>query len=155
MRVFEDWIWFLDDDDYWPNEKIEEVIRHLEKHNDDPKIDAFTVCPFQVVNEKHYDLHWLGKWFTKFFKQQQGVHYKHPWPRDLIYKNNELLYWKKNKKVVQIPPRFFHLSYLKEGSFREQDWAKKFEHKIGKLAKYPEEEKENIWKIYEILNKAS
>ena len=152
MRVFEDWVWFLDDDDYWPTEKIEQMIELMEKHNEDKKVDAFTVCPFQVVDEKNYDLNWLNKWFTKFFKQQDGVHYRHPWPRDLIYKHDELLYWKKNSKVVKVPPRFFHLSYLKGGSFRNDEWAKKFGHTVGPMAKFPKEEMDNIWKIYDVLN---
>lgn len=151
-RVFEDWVWFLDDDDYWPNEKIEAMIKLMEEHNDNPEVDALTMCPFQVIDEKHYDLSWLGRFFTKFFKQQEGVHYRHPWPRDLIYKGDEVLYWKRNKKVLKVPPRFFHLSYLKGGSFRNEEWAKKFGHKVGKFAPFPEEEMDNVWKIYEIFN---
>lgn len=152
-RVYEDWVWFLDDDDYWPTDKIEEIKKLMEKYNEDENVDALTVCPYQVINQDYYDLGWLNKWFTKFFKKSEDVHYRHPWPRDLIYKGNQVLYWKKNPKVLKVPVRFFHLSNLKSHSFRDEDWADKFSKNEGTTAQYPPEEMENIWKIYDIFNK--
>lgn len=152
-RTYEDIVWFLDDDDYWPNEKIEAMLKIIEEDFDNPNIHAWTMCPYQLVNSEEYDLGWLGKFFTKFFKFDQSVHYRHPWPRDLIYRGDEVLYWKKNPKVKRVPVRFFHLSYLKDGSFRTEEWAKKFSHKIGLKEPIPPEERGNIFSIFENLNK--
>jgi len=120
-KTTEDWILFLDDDDFWPYEALQSVLRAL---ND--KVDALTVHPYQLLNKHEYDGNWNEKWFTKWIRKQSGLHYAKPWPRDLIFVNDRMLYWKKNPLVVKHPARYFHLSYLKDGSFRNEAWANKY-----------------------------
>lgn len=148
-HTFEDWVWFLDDDDHWPDSSIKEVMDLLNKEED---VDAYSFTPYQIVDEKHYDLSWTNKSFTKFFKYQDGVHYRYPWPRDLIYKDESVLYWKKNSRVPRVPIRYFHLSNLKSSSFRDELWAIKFREKTGPLMEYPKEILEDVWKIYDTKN---
>lgn len=144
--VREGWVLFLDDDDYWPTESLQGLLNLI---NNEEDVDGYAFRPFQVIDKEFYDSSWNNKWFTKVFKKQPGVHYKYPWPRDLIYKDETMLYWKKTSRVVRkedIP--FFHLSYIKNGSFRNEGWAKTFEHKIGSSELYPEKYKIYMDKIY-------
>lgn len=148
-KTFEDWILFLDDDDYWPEENLKEMVELIEKGED---IDAYSVMPYQVIDEYHYDLSWYNKSFTKWFKNQKGVHYRFPWPRDLIYLNETLLYWKTNPRVPNLGKKFFHLSHIKNTSFRKEDWAVRFKEKAGIPSPFPEDQMKHIWKIYEQFN---
>jgi glycosyltransferase involved in cell wall biosynthesis len=149
-KTYEDWILFLDDDDYWPKESLKEILLKIEASNE---IDAYSVTPYQVIDEHHYDLNWHNKSFTKWFKNQKGINYRHPWPRDLIYLNDTLLYWKTNPRVPSLDKKFFHLSNIKSGSFRNEDWAVKFKDKIGTPHPIPESQMKHIWKIYEQFSK--
>jgi len=74
-KTYEDWILFLDDDDYWPKESLKEILLKIEASNE---IDAYSVTPYQVIDEHHYDLNWHNKSFTKWFKNQKGINYRHP-----------------------------------------------------------------------------
>ena len=126
-----DWILFLSDDDYWPREELEKVLAEIDKGED---VLGYSVNPYQLIDLEHYDYSWRKKQFTKFFKRE-GSYYKGDWPRELIYNNGESLYWKDNKRVVSLSYKFYHLSYLKNHSFRTEDWAKSFRHKVGKKVK--------------------
>lgn len=143
---YEDWVWFLDDDDYWPDAALQEVFSHF---NDD--VDALSVAPYQVVDETHHDGSWRKKYFTKFFRNQVGVHYEHPWPRDLIYKGDQLLYWKKNSRAPTLPTKFFHLSNVKKYSFRNEAWATEYKEAVGQLEPYPEAAQKDVWRIFKLL----
>lgn len=147
-RTHEDWILFLDDDDYWPEESLEEIIELLNESD-----DAFAINPYQIINQRYYDHSWRYKWFTKWFRNQSGLHYEHNWPRDLIYLRDKVLYWRRNPKVKRITPKFFHLSNIKYVSFRSEEWAKEFLQKTGAGKEYPEEVKKHIWRLYEQFNK--
>ncbi len=148
-RSYEDWILFLDDDDYWPEESLKEMFEFITLD-----YDALANNPYQVIDRNHYDHSWRFKWFTKWFKNQKGVNYRKQWPKDLIYLNDEILYWRnQNKRTIRVKPRYFHLSNIKPNSFRDKKWAKKFKSETGTGVKYPEEVKKHIWKIYDELNK--
>ena len=73
------WVFFLDADDYWPESQLKLVEMFMTKD-----VDALSVNPFQIVDEERYDKSWQNKWFSKFFRNDEGVHYRHPWPKDLI-----------------------------------------------------------------------
>src|SRR3990167_9718210 len=149
-RTFEDWVWFLDDDDWWSRESIEEVVELLNKEED---VDAYSFTPYQLINKSMYDMSWLNKSFTKFFKYQDKVNYRHPWPKDLIYKGDEVLYWRTNPRVLRVPIRFIHLSKIKKSSFRTESWAKNYLLGEGKPAPIPEELKPETERIYSCLMK--
>lgn len=157
-KTYEDWILFLDDDDYWPTESLEKMIELIEKNHD---VDGFSINPYQVIDQRHYDGSWWNKWFSKWFKNQKGINYRGKWPQDMIYLNDQILYWKVNPRIPKVDqfytdfsyPRFFHLSYIKGHSFRSEDWAGKFAHKIGTPIVFPKEEMKHIWKIYEELTR--
>jgi glycosyltransferase involved in cell wall biosynthesis len=144
-RTIEDWVLFLDDDDYWPDSSIKKIKELIELNED---VDAYSFNPLQVINHKHHDISWKNKWFTKLFKNQPGVHYENPWPRDLIYKGNEMLYWKKNDKVINKDIPFYHLSYVKDSSFRNEDWAKEFKNQPGVEGLYSAEQQKEVDKIF-------
>ena len=112
-----DIVWFLDDDDYWDSMQAMRAIVYL--WNND--IDAVSVNPYQVLDKEHEDARWINKkYFTKFFKNID-INYRHPWPRDLIYKGNELLYHKVNHRNPIVPYKFWHLAAVKNYSFRKND----------------------------------
>jgi glycosyltransferase involved in cell wall biosynthesis len=116
------WVWFLDDDDFWPTDAIVEVVKLL---NEDKDVDGYSFNPYQLIDLKTHDDSWRIKSFTKFFKKQDGVHYEHPWPRDLIYKGKDCLHWRRNHRVPHVQNiHFFHLSNLKNCSFRNEEWSK-------------------------------
>lgn len=138
------WVLFLDDDDYWSTKNIQNIVNNYLNQD----VDALSVRPFQVIDRGYYDTSWRDKWFTKWFKKQPGVHYKNPWPRDVLYLNDEMLYWRKNKRVPCIPEPYFHLSNIKDGSFRNEEWAKKYKEKIGVPYFIPELYKKDMEKIY-------
>lgn len=138
------WVLFLDDDDYWPTESLRQAIMFLGSD-----CDALSVNPYQVIDDKLYDNSWKNKWFTKLFKKNATTNYKHPWPRDMIYNGDTPLYWKRNPRNIRIAPRFFHLSNIKDGSFRRESWARDFKSNIGAPTSYPEVELQNVKKIFD------
>lgn len=112
-----DWIWFLDDDDFWEEDQIKSCIQYLEEND----VDAIGVNPYQILDKEHHDANWVNKkYFTKFFKNVD-INYRHPWPRDLIYKGDVLLYHKTNPRVPRVPFKFWHLAAVKKYSFRKFD----------------------------------
>ncbi len=143
-----EWIFFLDSDDYWPENRLSYVISLL-----DNDIDGLAVSPYQVLNEEEFERQWTHMGFTKFFKKQPGVHYEGGWPRDLIYKDKKMLYWKTNPRVPMLPCMFYHLSHLKNYSFRKESWAKEFKQNVGETIKFNELNRKDIEKIYQCLKK--
>jgi glycosyltransferase involved in cell wall biosynthesis len=148
-RTMEDWILFLDDDDYWPTKSLEKLTQYLEMVKD---IDGLAFNPFQMVDFENEDESWRYKWFTKVFPNVRGLHYRFPWPKDAIFIDNRWCYWRKNSRVLRCPDmRYFHLCNLKNESFRDTDLfkdSKKFQRALGE----PKEVKgydEDLKKIYE------
>ena len=128
-----EWILFLDDDDLWTPESLEACLKELK---DAP---AYCVNPYQLQDGEHYDLSWENKkWFTKFFRNDPRLRYIGAWPREMIYLGDEILYHKKNPKVIKLPHKFFHLALMKPHSFRKDD-LKEYEYKNGVARKLPEE----------------
>ena len=131
-----DWILFLDDDDYWPKDQLELCLNELDK---DSEIQAYSVNPYQLLDWEHHDWSWRAKSFSKFLRNAPGLHYIHPWPRDLpADKDGMPLYHKTHPKVKRLPYKFYHLSYLKGHSFRTEEWAGQFSLKKGSAVKLPE-----------------
>lgn len=112
-----DIIWFLDDDDFWEENQAKSCIQYLKESD----LDAVSVNPYQVLDKEHEDARWINKkYFTKFFKNVD-INYRNPWPRDLIYKGDELLYHKSNPRNQTVPYKFWHLAAVKNYSFRKND----------------------------------
>ena len=117
MTAKGDIIWFLDDDDFWEEDQVRGAIEYL--INSD--IDAISVNPYQILDKEHEDANWIKKkYFSKFFKNVD-INYRGAWPRDLIYKGNELLYHKSNPRNQTVPYKFWHLATVKGYSFRKND----------------------------------
>lgn len=134
-KTTEDWILFLDDDDFWPTSEMNKMMRKL-----DEDVDGFSINPFQIIDDKSYDKSWHNKYFLKWFRNQPGLHYERPWPRDMVALNDKLLYWKTNPRAGRIEDvRFLHLSYLKYHSFRKDAWAKDFAFRVGDKLPLPHE----------------
>ena len=144
-RTTEDWILFLDDDDYWPRSSIVKMLSLL-----DSGFDAFAINPFQVIDQNSHDSSWRYRWFTKWLRNQPGLTYKGAWPKDLPYLNDKILFHRKNKMVKALPDiKFFHLSNIKNHSFRNEEWAKGFKKNIGGPIKIPDQFKKEMKRIYE------
>jgi len=127
-----DWVLFLDDDDYWPRDQLELCLNELGKEED---ILAYSVTPYQLLDEWHYDTSWEKRSFSKFLKKE-GLSFTKPWPKDLPINQGKFLHWKKHPDLVKkLPYRFFHLSNLKYWSFRNQDDYKKYYEPTGKSEK--------------------
>jgi len=140
----EDWILFLDDDDWWPEESLKEMIKLLEKNED---VDAYSVNPFQLLTSFNHDWKWRHRSFTKWFRNVD-INYRKPWPRDLIYKGDTLLYWRKNPRVPRVETKFFHLSALKKWTFRGEEWASKFKMTVPDQKELPINFQDEARKIY-------
>jgi glycosyltransferase involved in cell wall biosynthesis len=145
--TYEDWILFLDDDDLWPEESLEEIVRLL-----DEDVDGYAVSPIQVVDQNYYDKHWYEhKYFSKWFRNKD-IRYVGPWPRDMILTGDRELYWKKNTRVKRLNGKYFHLSNIKPGSFRKENWSKgHYVEEIKNRTEYPDWCKKYIEKIYDQL----
>lgn len=138
-KTIEDWVLFLDADDLWPNSSLEEIVKLIEFDG----FDAYSFNPYQVIDQEFYDADWKRKSFTKLFISN-GINYRKEWPRDLIYRYNESLYWKDNPKVKPVDIKYFHLSNLMKWRFRNEEWAKIFASSIGTPERYPEEVRKEL-----------
>lgn len=126
-RTESDWILFLSDDDYWTADQLEKCLKELEKN---PETLAYSVSPYQLIDEYHYDASWRKKSFSKFLRK--GFHYQGPWPRELPCDGSgKPLYWKTHPLVKTLPYRYYHLSYLKNHSFRNEEWASRYKFQKG------------------------
>jgi len=137
------WVLFLDDDDFWPTSSLKNMSNYFDKD-----VDALSAKPYQVIDQHYYDLSWKNKWFTKWFKNQEGLLYRRPWPADVLFLKQNMLYWKTNKRVPGIPEPYFHLSNIKESSFRNEEWAKKYHKEPGPGYFIPEIYKKDMEVIY-------
>lgn len=146
---YEDWILFLDDDDWWPKENLDGMMRLIKED-----IDAYAVSPIQVIDQNYYDKHWYEhKFFTKWFRNKD-ITYINPWPRDSILMNGKELYWKKNLRTRRLYGLYLHLSGIKPNSFRNEEWSKgHYDEVIKNRSTYPRWCKPYIETIYERLNR--
>jgi len=144
-----DWILFLDDDDYWPRDQLQLCLNELDI---DEEVLAYSVIPYQLVDKLHYDYSWRKRSFSKFLRRKD-LRYIKPWPRDLpADKDNSPLYHKTHPQVKSLSYKYFHLSHLKNGSFRKEEWAKKFIDKNIHPIQFDNPEIINeVNKIYEFL----
>ena len=131
-KSYEDWILFLDDDDYWFPEDIKSIMEKF-----DADVDGYSVRPLQVIDYKHHDHSWRYKYFLKWFKNQPGLNYQRGWPRDLLFLRDTPLYWRDNPRVPRQTDHYLHLSYLKYYSFRKEEWAKEYDFTTGQKAVIP------------------
>jgi len=130
-----DWVLFLSDDDYWPQDQLQLCLNELDK---DPKIYAYSVNPYQLIDEEHYDDSWRNKFFAKFLKNED-LNFKGAWPKDMPFYGNVSLYHGHTPQISKkLPYRFYHLSYMKEFSFRKEDWVPdRWRLKFGQAVKMP------------------
>jgi glycosyltransferase involved in cell wall biosynthesis len=138
------WVLFLDADDWWPKESMEQMMMFLNN-----TVDGLSINPYQVVTKKFYDSSWRNKYFLKWFRNDKGVHYRYPWPRDMIFKDDKIMYWRKNEKCPRIAVRFFHLENLMNWRFRDQPEFAEYKAKLGSLVPYDKGWEEDVDKIYE------
>lgn len=149
-KTHEDWILFLDSDDLWFPDDLEEMVNLINKGED---VDAYAVSPYQVIDKKTYDHRWYEeKFFTKWFKNE-GINYRYLWPKDLIFKHKAMLYWRRNPRVIPLKGKYFHLSHIMNWRFRDEAWTEgKYKEKIKEAKEYPEEVMPKVWKIFQHLN---
>jgi len=135
-RSTSDWILFLSDDDYWPQDQLERCLEELDKK---PDVLCYAVNPYQLIDHEHHDHTWRKKFFTKFLRNTSNLHYVGKWPDELPADDDgKKLYWKWHDKVIVLPYRYYHLSYLKDSSFRNEPWANAYSHEIGRAIRLSE-----------------
>lgn len=143
-----DWVLFLDDDDWWTEDGLKEVMWNL-----DDKTDAFCVQPYQLYDDYTYDWNFSyknKKFFTKWFRMQKGLEWRGQFPLDNLYLNGKMLYWKTGGNVKRLQTRYFHLSYIKNYSFRNDHPF--HAHKFGKKVALPEDMRKEARKILSYVN---
>lgn len=130
-----DWVLFLSDDDYWPQDQLRLCLSELKK---DPTILAYSVAPYQLIDLGHYDPTWDKKSFSKFLRNEE-LNFKGPWPKDMPFSGNTSLYHGHSPQVVKkLSYRFYHLSYMKETSFRKEEWVpERWRFNFGKGVEMP------------------
>lgn len=118
-----DWILFLDDDDYWPVSQLQKCLKFLDKDKDTL---AYAVSSYHLLDTEHCDYRSLFKFYSKFLRNTEGLHYLRTWPRDMPADKNEIfLHWESHPKVKILPYKFYHLMELKNHSFRKhENWHK-------------------------------
>ena len=139
-----DWALFLDDDDWWPESQLA-LMKEL--FSDD--MDGYASLPFQLTDWRHHDYSWRYRWFTKWFRIQPGLHYRKPWPKDILYLGDQWLFWKKTNRVTRKKPYFIHLQNLKDWSFRNQKKMKYYKTEIGRGLVLPDSVQQDVDRIYE------
>lgn len=132
-RTTQDWILFLSDDDYWTHDQLELCLKEIEK---DPTKPAYSVSPYQLLDFETYDSSWAEKSFSKFLRRE-GLHYEKDWPDEMPFHGDRMSYWRANNEVKRLPYKFYHLSYLKDYSFRNEGWAKRYAFRKGDAVKLP------------------
>jgi len=157
-RTTEDWILFLDDDDYWPTKSLDEVFDYINTVADSNVTDGLAFNPIQMVDFENEDESWRYKWFTKVFPNVRGLHYRFPWPKDAIFIDNRWCYWRKNKRIRQFTnARYFHLCNLKNESFRDTPYfqgSDKLQRTLGEpiLVNGYDEDLKKIYEHYKSRN---
>lgn len=142
------WVLFLDSDDWWPEDSLESIDMFLK-----PDVDGLSVCPYQVFNEKYHDSSWKNRWFTKWFRNDEGVHYQGDWPRDMIYKGKNILYWRRNDKAPRVAVRFFHLANLMDWRFRDLPEFAEYKGRLGSLIPYDKGWEDDLEKIFSYVRR--
>jgi hypothetical protein len=145
-RTTEDWVLFLDSDDWWSTDSMKEMLKLL-----DSDVDAFAFNPYQVIDKEKYDSDWWTYWFTKLFKNGQGVHYEGYYPKENIYKYDQILWWKQNPKMKKSDIKYFHLANIMKWRFRDNEFEGTFKKYIGKSKSYPESAKPEVERIFGYL----
>ena len=135
-RSPDEWVLFLSDDDYWPADQLKECLIEIEEGS--PTVYAYSVAPYQLIDLEHYDASWDKKSFSKFLRNED-LNFKGPWPKDMPFTGNVSLYHGHSPQIVKkLPYRFYHLSYMKETSFRKEDWVPdRWRLKFGQAVKMP------------------
>lgn len=142
-RTREDWILFLDADDFWPTKSLEGMKELINSNT-----DAFCFNPYQVVDRKLQDGSWWDRWFTKLFKNQMGVHYEDTYPKENLYKYDQILWWKMNPMVIKSELRFFHLANIMKWRFRDNEFEGKYKRFVTRPRPYGEDVSADLDKIF-------
>ncbi len=128
-----EWIWTLDDDDFYPIEQVKNIIKFLEG----AKADAYLIkCWFPVDKEHYYPP--KGNWNERFFRNVPGLEWE-----------NNFLHETINKPKMRIETKiayFIHLSYLKTRSWR-REWNKKLYPRYKHVKGLPDYIKDILKKI--------
>lgn len=116
-RTTDDWIMVLDDDDWWPQASMEAVVSVLREAKD---VDGFCMLGIQVLDENNSDYNWRKSYLTKFIRNQEGLWWRKPWPKDLPYWGDVPISLRWDEKAYKLPFPFLHLSEIKPHSFRNE-----------------------------------
>ncbi len=130
-RTYTDWFLVLDDDNLWLPEQLELCLAELDK---DPEVMAFSVEVRQVIDENHHDSSWHKKSFSDFIRNKD-IEWQGNWPKDLAHDKDGALYHKTHPYVKRLPYWHYHLSYVKDWTFRKDGWANEFRQNVGTAVK--------------------
>lgn len=148
-RTTEDWIMVLDDDDWWPKASLEAMVKVLEEAKD---VDGFCVPGIQVLDKEYADYNWRKSYLTKFLRNQDGLWWRNPWPKDLPYYGGIPISLRWDEKAYKLPFPFLHLAEIKPYSFRKSELKLKYQTTPLKTFPIPKWLRPELERIYKCLS---
>ncbi len=105
-----EWIWTVDDDDFYPKKQVKNIVKFLGKARE----DAYLIKCWFIVDKEHYYPP-KGNWNERFYRNVPGLKWENNFLHETI---------KKPKARIKTRIAYFiHLSYLKTHSWRKE-WNK-------------------------------
>lgn len=112
-----DWIWILDDDEYYPTSAIEKIVKYLEITKAD--VAALPYC--FVISGEQYVPRRSKKATDRFYRNKPGLEWKGNFMYETMHDKQGRLgiqYDEASGRQFILPCQYFHLSYFKKYSWR-------------------------------------
>lgn len=142
-----DWIWILDDDEFYTNSQIEEIKEELARS----EYNAYALPFWFILDKNHYHPQRSKSFAERFFRNKDTLEWKGNFSREAIHDENGWMDSKRRKDIVRIPEMYIHLSYLKKYSWRDKFGKKKFLYPDYNQTNKRKELPENIKTLLQII----
>lgn len=145
----EDWIWILDDDEYYPKDVILEILNELKTST----ADAYALRFWFPIDKETYQRRRTNKHAERIYRYKPELEWRGTFTSEALYDNYGHLWHRLHPNIKFFNCRYIHLSYLKKYSWRKEmgnlypDYHNKT--KNWKLGQMPQEIINIIKKIYE------
>ena len=130
-----DWIWILDDDEYYSKEDIEIILKEMETCGK----DNIALKKKFVLPDYRYHPRFSIKHIERIFKNKSTLEWKGQFQFECVYDGEKRIWLGRNPDLIYISEgEFIHLSHLKKSSWRKDNKAKEFNtYSKEQLAKFP------------------
>lgn len=135
-RTKSEWIWVLDDDEFYPTETIKSIFKEIENNTDN---DSFSLKFWFLVDWQHYQPQHNHRKTIRFYENVPDIKWQHIFTQESI----EV----KNPKFLN--HRYFHLSYLKKNSWRNEGHMDRWRYPKYDIAKCVKLSQENLKELHE------